>query len=142
MPDRRVDLWSRQRIAALEARYQRVAYRLTLCVGIIGATLVAVSIVLVILVNANADRAREARGLVMRINSERARNIGDNCRSSNERHEDAMAVLNGIFRDALKRVPLQAVKQLKAQKQYNVTLIDALAPKQDCAAVVASQVGR
>lgn len=131
-PDRRQNLDGRERIVALEARYQHIAWRLTVAVAIMGATLVAVSLVLVLLIRANSERAREIQG-------ERARVVRENCVSQNARHDATVRAFEEIYR---RRFAQQSAtsRQLRANRRYNRKLIDAVVPHRDCAALVRGSV--
>lgn len=138
MPDRRVDVLARERVVELEIRYRRVAHRLTIGFGLMTATLMVVSVVLVGLVHDNQARARQ-------IQQERARSIRANCKDSNDRHDNSIAALDTVLHDYLaKKPPAQRPalrKQLEAARQQNILLINALVPKRNCAQVVRGAVG-
>lgn len=74
---------------------------------------------------------------VQQINDERARNVVRSCEETNQRHDATIRQL----RDLVASIPDPARRDRAEQGMAStVALIDALAPKRDCGALVAQQV--
>jgi esterase/lipase len=85
--------------------------------------------------------AQEAKRLAQQIQDERARNVRDNCEQVNERHDNTVATLDGLLARARKGASPQQRKQIQQSRASTLLLIDALAPRRDCEALVRQQVG-
>lgn len=88
--------------------------------------------------NQAAAQAREAQALAQATAQERKQAIRLQCQQQNHRHDATIRELDhelAIYSRRIKR-PAQR-QQLAASRQFTVLLIDRLAPKQKCAAVVA-----
>jgi hypothetical protein len=75
------------------------------------------------------------------IQDQRRDSILRGCQDQNARHEKTLSVLDQVIAKVLKTKPPDGVKkQLAVSRANNVLLIDALAPKQDCAKLVVEAV--
>lgn len=72
------------------------------------------------------------RRLEVRIQQERAATAWRNCKDQNARHDNTIRKLDKI----LARVPADRRARAQSARQANVELINALAPKRNCLAVV------
>lgn len=80
---------------------------------------------------------------VDQINRERAANIARSCREVNERHDATIRELDRLFAVRLRGADSQSErKRAQESRDGTVLLIDALAPRRDCARLVALQVGK
>lgn len=75
--------------------------------------------------------------LYAKIQDERERTIRTSCVATNERHDRTIATLNQLIAEL---PPGPRRKRAVEGRTGTVLLIDALAPKRDCAAYVAKQV--
>jgi cell division protein FtsB len=84
-----------------------------------------------------ASGTRENHDLLQAIQRERARNVRTNCEEQNRRHDATIRQLHRLV-DELPPGPrkVRAVQGMAG----SVALIQALAPKRDCRALVAQQV--
>jgi hypothetical protein len=82
-----------------------------------------------------------AHDAVDKIQGERARNVQDNCEQVNQRHDNTIVALDGVLDQARKTAGPAQRKQIQQSRAATVLLIDALAPKRDCNALVRRQVG-
>jgi hypothetical protein len=73
------------------------------------------------------------------IQVERARNVLTNCESQNRRHDATIETLDRQI-EQVQRVKPELATQFRASRNFTVLLINAMAPKQDCAALVRKQV--
>lgn len=89
---------------------------------------------------ANAQRAREARQLAIRIQQERTASISEGCQQQNSRHDATIAALDALLARASRDANSARREQLKQSRRSTVLLIDSLAPKQNCEALVKSRV--
>lgn len=71
------------------------------------------------------------------IQSQRERNIRESCEAQNRRHDGTIGVLDRLIAQRAKSASPAEVRQMRSSRAYTVLLIDALAPHQDCADVVA-----
>lgn len=75
------------------------------------------------------------------IQDQRRDSILRTCEDQNKRHGDTLKVLDKVIAKVLKSDPSETTKkQLAASRANNVLLINALAPKQDCATLVEEAV--
>ena len=111
---------------ALDARRTRRADRWRL-VAVAGALLACLSILLTAL-------------LYVQVQDERARNIFNNCRETNDRHVNTVRELDGIYEDRLRTANPAERARLKQGRDSTVLLIKAFLPIRDCRALVGRQV--
>lgn len=83
-----------------------------------------------------AQVATQLADVVGQIQDERARATRDSCQDTNDRHNDAIKRLNGLIE---KLPPEQRVGAEKG-KMNTITILDAIVPYQDCAALVRKRV--
>lgn len=57
--------------------------------------------------------------------------VRDSCIAQNKRHDEAIGKFNRAADDSVKRNP-EFAKEIEQGRDANVSIIDALAPKQDC----------
>lgn len=74
------------------------------------------------------------------VQQQRRASIMQECNAQNRRHDNTINELNRIAAIYIKQHPSQA-KAIKQSIGQNVLLINALQPKQDCAAVVKQEAG-
>lgn len=148
-PDRRDDVWSRERItqvlqSSIEDRRHLNEHLkwVERAVAVFGVVLVA-SVALITgvpgvssgLIGANKDRVEE-------IQAERTSNILRLCQDQNKRHDDTVTNLDSLL--ALAKVKYAnnpaKLEQIRESRASTISLIDALAPKNDCAAILRQQV--
>lgn len=82
----------------------------------------------------NAD---QAAGLAQAVQNQRLNNIRETCQASNSRHDNTLRALSSILARAERTALKGRRAQIEASRASTVLLINALAPKQDCARVVA-----
>lgn len=78
----------------------------------------------------------DAKALAVQIQQERARNIRLGCEQQNQRHDDTIRALDRLI--AL--VPASGRARAEQGRAGTLLLINALAPKRDCVALVRNQV--
>jgi hypothetical protein len=84
-------------------------------------------------INSNGQTAANAQDFARRIQSERLRSIAANCKATNERHDKTIETLDKL----IARVPPGSRRdRAEASRASTILLINALVPKQDCAALV------
>lgn len=138
-PDRRSDPYLRGRLDAIQRGYERwVAYTLRLL-----AVLVCIQLGLgalsLYLVGQNQDRSSETRRLLRQVQESREQSVLTTCSQQNARHDKTIAALNAFVDQYKKAHPGLSAKDLREIQQSiqgNVSLINALAPTQDCQKVV------
>jgi hypothetical protein len=102
---------------------------------ILGLAAVVVMMPLVAVVIATTVNGNHA--LIVAIQRERARNIEQNCRDTNARHDVTIRRLHQL----VEQLPPGPRKVRAVQGMAgSVALIDALAPRRDCRALAARQV--
>lgn len=146
----RQDIWTRERItvvlkASIEDRrwLRRHVRYIEFAVAVFGITIIVTTFGLVNLIQENGDRAREVRAAVQQIQTEREANIERACLDQNERHDDTIKELDLRLSLATLADPFMAATariQIKQSRDFTVALIDALAPRRDCAAVKAQLI--
>lgn len=87
-------------------------------------------------VNAQAKILASQGGLIQR---ERADAIMRDCREGNKRHDNTIHALDAIMRQNIREGRTTA-QQAARSRQLTILLIDALAPRQDCKALVKAAV--
>jgi hypothetical protein len=97
-----------------------------------------VAVVVVLSIWALQGRAND-RDQIRAIQEERIGNIRDNCVETNRRHDATIAALDARFVQLAASASAKERQQLQASRDFTVSLIDALAPKDDCAARVRDQ---
>jgi hypothetical protein len=83
-----------------------------------------------VLARSAANNADQAKALGVAIQTQRT----DACNDQNARHKKTIQTLRAILADFVKKHPDQS-QQVKDSVRSNVLLINALAPKRDCAAL-------
>lgn len=78
--------------------------------------------------------------LLHEIQTDRKDFIQKTCKSQNERHDNTIATLYKISKQAQKDFPKRAA-EIRKSVSSNIVLIDALAPKQNCNALVRASQG-
>jgi hypothetical protein len=126
MGERRSDSATRRKV-------DRVLGWLTWSQVIQWAVLVAVTIAIGTLISANTDRIND-------INHERERNLRVACESQNARHDATVQKLDDLLAQARVTASPEKVKRIEASRASTVALIDALAPLQDCEALVNASI--
>lgn len=118
MPDRRADLYSRERIVSLEARYRHAVTRLTTALAIVSATLVATSIVLVRLAHESSQQSKQLTRVVRDAQDGRKRNVRVICDTIN----DNVRSINGV----VEYIADQVVDGVVQTKSYSPEAVAAL----------------
>lgn len=161
-PERRQDPWSRERITKVLQASIEDRKHLNKHLSWVERAVVAQGIVLVVsmiliagipviapggLIGANADRATESKRVadklalvVATIQQEREANIGRSCVDQNTRHDNTIRELDARLELASQTLSPAQRAQLEQSRDFTVALIDALAPRRDCAAVKAQQI--
>jgi hypothetical protein len=134
MPDRRTDYEARERIERLHAAYVAFARRVFVALTIITLAVVASLALAGLLIQENRDRAKD-------IQSQRKTAILADCQAQNARHDGATnALIDGAGQDE-RNAPTEAAKaEIRRRRDVTLGLIDALAPKVDCVALVRRSV--
>lgn len=83
-----------------------------------------------------ANNTSTNTALLGRINAERARNVRAACEGQNERHDNTIRQLDRLIAQA----PPSRRARANAGRESTVLLIEALAPRRDCAALVRASV--
>jgi hypothetical protein len=137
--DRRNDVDSRARINELGRNYNRFARLVLILFYIQVASLFTFGILDTYLAIENHNRAAENADILVRIQVERRNNIVQNCEAQNSRHDTSIKTLNDIINGLVKKNPSQE-KAIRQSAHYNILLINALAPVQDCLKLVQRQI--
>jgi hypothetical protein len=96
-----------------------------------GAGLIGFSIIL----KKQGRAAQVQKKTTQEIQQQRRNSIFSNCTDQNERHDKTSARLIAAMNKAIEQHPEQR-ERIRQSSQVSLGLIDALVPKQDCAAVV------
>lgn len=128
MTERRQNGELRTRLDDIHVQYQRFARHVGIALTIMAIVLVASLALQGYLIAQNSDRANE-------IQSQRARSIVENCQAQNTRHDDTIMALDRVIAQAVKDQPERAT-QIRQARESNVLLINALAPKRSCQALL------
>jgi hypothetical protein len=78
----------------------------------------------------------KTRSNVHAINQSRVEVALENCRSQNLRHDNTIRELNVLISE----LPKDRQARAQASKPFTILLIDALAPKRNCATVIPEQI--
>ena len=144
MPDRRVDLIARERIEEIAAGYEKHTGRMTWYLRAFVILFFVCAVVFTVQQNALGNRAAETRRLTEangrlagEIQDERARSVRASCQEVNDRHDTTIATLDKL----LAKLPPSQRARAKSSRDGTVLLIEALAPKRNCEALVRRTVG-
>lgn len=141
MPDRRENAELRGRLQAIQTGYEKwtkYTVRLLTILFLIQLGLGALS---VYLVGQNQDRAKETTRLLRQVQASRVNATLTTCREQNDRHDNTIDALNAAVVKLKPTLSAEDRANLKQSIAANVSLIDALAPKQDCKKRVERLVG-
>jgi hypothetical protein len=137
---RRKDTMTRDRIDEIARNYERFA-RITIIIWIVLTAVVAgLGVLDTWLTIQNSNRVAESAKLGEKIQDQRRLQFLDDCKTTNSRHDNAINVLNGLA-NGLKAKNPKASKLIDTQVKQNITLIDAIVPKQNCKKVLQHTVG-
>lgn len=138
-PERRSDPYLRGRLDAIQRGYERwVAYTLRL-LAILVLIQLGLGALSVYLVGQNQDRSAETRRLLRQVQESREQSVTTTCSAQNRRHDKTINALNAFVKQFKKTHPQLTPKERAEVDQGingNVSLINALAPKQNCASLV------
>lgn len=144
MPDRRVDTIARERIEEIAEGYEQHTGRMSWYLRAFVVLFFGCAVVFTLQQNALSSRAAETRRLAeangrlaLEIQDERARSVRDSCEEVNRRHDSTIATLDKL----LAKLPPSQRGRAKSNRDGTVLLIEALAPKRDCEALVRRTVG-
>lgn len=119
-------------------RFQMRRRNILLAVAVVLST--GNAIVAPISIRANAQRAKEARQLAVRIQQERTTSLREGCQQQNSRHNVAVSRLDEIYARAGRNVGEQRRRQLEQSRKSFTLVVEGLAPHQNCEALVNSRV--
>lgn len=148
MPDRRRDFQTRDRLTDIALGYDAFVARVSWLLRAFVALFFVAAALFTYLLAVSRDQAADARrvaaqtrALSHQIQRERARSVRATCAEQNARHDGAIATLAAIDRQ-LRMASPQDRAQLRAYRRFSASLIEALAPRRDCADLVTRTVGQ
>jgi uncharacterized protein YpuA (DUF1002 family) len=113
-------------------RIERERRRITWLLTFVLLILFAVGASTFYLRGADQSRANEAKTLALRIQESRVESVLNQCHEDNQRHNNTINRLDAQLRELERLHPANAARY-RQSRAFTVTLIEALAPKRDCA---------
>jgi hypothetical protein len=106
------------------------------CVSFVLVVLFALGGVTFYLRGQEQTRAAEAKRLAVSIQESRIEIIRSSCVEGNRRHDATIRTLEARIREVLKSATPAQRERILASRASTIALINALAPKQDCVALI------
>lgn len=124
-------------LGAIRADYKHLARRNLSILTILAVVQLGFGVWSVYLTDQNTNRVRD-------IQTSRRDLTLQTCVAQNARHDDTVKAYDDRIAEAVKSglVPAEQVARLRESRAFTVGLIDALAPVQDCKALVIRRFGR
>lgn len=133
---KRLDPDTRQRLEAIQAGYERWTRRTIWILRALVVATLALGVVSILLIDSNANRVDD-------IQQSRVDITRQSCEAQNDRHDKTIAEYDDRIAAAKKSGLLtdEQLSRLQESRAFTVALIDALAPVQDCEALIADRFG-
>jgi hypothetical protein len=137
--ERRKSGWHEEVLVALNGHADRIENRLKRWIRKITIGFVILGMACALALVGYGYLLRQQHKTTDRIQAQRKEFTRQSCVDQNIRHEHSLNVINSVIRKAEKKNP-ELKKNYEASKTANILLINALVPKQNCAALVKAAV--